>query len=342
MIETMKAHEGDRVELTEDLPKYGLKRGQRGFVIEAFEEPGEAYDLEFEDEDGEFLGFAYSVKPEQMINIYAVAGEAFERGLVLLNEGKLFEAEREFQGAIGLKPNYISVLHNSIVRSFEDSEDWQGRINAMRFVLRVAPKYELARNNLAVAYMNYGVQKASEGNIESALYLYTIALGIAVAPDIVSDLRKNLAASHTELGIHAYGKGEFLASLSHMRQACALHSCEQTRHNLGLAYVYMALSVFNEGKLEDAIGLFERAEETGLLLPQSLSDYGATLALSGRLDEAIRAFERALELDPENTIAQRNLTLARMEAADGFITEAINTAFLPVPPIQAQHILMAA
>lgn len=65
MIETMKAHEGDLVELTEDLPKYGLKRSQRGFVIEAFEEPNEAYDIEFEDEDGEFLGFAYSVKPSQ-------------------------------------------------------------------------------------------------------------------------------------------------------------------------------------------------------------------------------------------------------------------------------------
>ena len=73
MLVTMKAHEGDLVELTEDLPKYGLKRGQRGFVIEAFDEPNEAYDIEFEDEDGEFLDFAYSVKPEQIMNIDAIA-----------------------------------------------------------------------------------------------------------------------------------------------------------------------------------------------------------------------------------------------------------------------------
>ena len=79
MIETMKAHEGDLVELTEDLPKYGFKRGQRGFVIEAFEEPNEAYDLEFEDEDGEFLGFAYSVKPNQISNVNETAQEALNK-----------------------------------------------------------------------------------------------------------------------------------------------------------------------------------------------------------------------------------------------------------------------
>ena len=67
VLVTKKAHEGDLVELAEDLPKYGLKQGQRGNVIEAFDEPNEAYDIEFEDENGEFIGFGYSVKPNQII-----------------------------------------------------------------------------------------------------------------------------------------------------------------------------------------------------------------------------------------------------------------------------------
>lgn len=66
MIITKKVQEGDSVELIEDLPAFGLKRGQRGVVIETFDEPREAYDIEFEDEKGNFLGFAYSVKPEQI------------------------------------------------------------------------------------------------------------------------------------------------------------------------------------------------------------------------------------------------------------------------------------
>jgi hypothetical protein len=101
MLTTRKAQELDVVELTEDLPEYGLKRGERGAVVVAFDEPEEAYDLEFVDESGK-TKFAYSVKPNQIIKTYTMAGEAFERGLALLNEGKPFDAEREFQRAIDL------------------------------------------------------------------------------------------------------------------------------------------------------------------------------------------------------------------------------------------------
>ncbi|HKY06510.1 MAG TPA: DUF4926 domain-containing protein [Blastocatellia bacterium] len=68
MLVTRKAQELDVVELTEDLSEYGLKRGQRGVVIAAFDKPDEAYDLEFVDESGE-SSFAYSVKPGQIEQI---------------------------------------------------------------------------------------------------------------------------------------------------------------------------------------------------------------------------------------------------------------------------------
>ena len=45
MIETRKAQELDVVELTEDLPEYGLKKGERGAVVVAFDQPDEAYML---------------------------------------------------------------------------------------------------------------------------------------------------------------------------------------------------------------------------------------------------------------------------------------------------------
>ncbi len=64
MIETKKAHELDIVELTEDLPEFGLSRGEQGTVVEAFEHPEEAYMLEFVDESGASSKLAYGVKPE--------------------------------------------------------------------------------------------------------------------------------------------------------------------------------------------------------------------------------------------------------------------------------------
>src|SRR4051812_22438768 len=111
MLTTRKAQELDVVELSEDLPEFGLKKGEIGAVIVAFDNPGEAYDLEFVDESGKSR-FAYAVKPNQIITIDELAKEAFERGFTLFAAGQLAEAERQFQRAIRLKPKSISVLHN--------------------------------------------------------------------------------------------------------------------------------------------------------------------------------------------------------------------------------------
>jgi len=71
-----KAQELEVVEVAEDLPEYGVKRGERGVVVTTFSEPDEAYDLESVDESGAESRFAYSVKPEQIINLRAAAEDA--------------------------------------------------------------------------------------------------------------------------------------------------------------------------------------------------------------------------------------------------------------------------
>jgi hypothetical protein len=66
MIETKKAHELDIVELIEDLPEFGVRRGQQGTVVKVFDNPEEAYLLEFVDESDASSRLAYGVKPEQI------------------------------------------------------------------------------------------------------------------------------------------------------------------------------------------------------------------------------------------------------------------------------------
>lgn len=66
MLETKRAHLLDIVELTEDLPEYGVRRGERGTVVEAFDSPEEAYILEFVDKSGTSSRLAYWVKPHQL------------------------------------------------------------------------------------------------------------------------------------------------------------------------------------------------------------------------------------------------------------------------------------
>lgn len=69
MIETKKAHELDVVELTEDLPEFDLRRGEQGTVVEVFENPEEAYIIEFLYDEGASSKLAYGVRPAQIIMV---------------------------------------------------------------------------------------------------------------------------------------------------------------------------------------------------------------------------------------------------------------------------------
>jgi hypothetical protein len=68
LIDIRKANEIDVVQLLEDLPEYGLRRGERGTVVEVFDAPEEAYMIEFVDESGTSSRIADWVRPSQIAN----------------------------------------------------------------------------------------------------------------------------------------------------------------------------------------------------------------------------------------------------------------------------------
>lgn len=310
MITTRKAQLLDVVEMLEDLPEYGIKRGEKGAVVEVFDEPEEAYIVEFVDESGKSR-IAYWVNPDQIITVDELAKDIFERGVSLLNTGKLFEAEVKFRQAIHLKPDYIGVLHNSIVNSFKGSEEWQRAITAMQLVFRLNPNYEIARHNLAIAYQKYGIQKDKEGKIGDAIELLQMALSLGPSAEIISDIKNSIAALFTSEGIRQHEDGQIINVLKLMNQANLVDPNEKTRDNLGIAYIHLAQDCLNKGDLNNALIAFERAELTGIMSAQLLNDYGFALAHADRVEEAINIFERALELAPENEIIQTNLKSIR-------------------------------
>lgn len=71
MLETKKAHLLDVVEVTEDLPEYAVRRGERGTVVEVFDNPEEAYIIEFVDDEGYSSRLAYWVRPHQITLVKA-------------------------------------------------------------------------------------------------------------------------------------------------------------------------------------------------------------------------------------------------------------------------------
>ncbi len=60
----MKFKTLDYVRLTVDLPEHALKAGDKGTVVDAFERPGEGYDVEFwrVEEKGEII---VTISPDQ-------------------------------------------------------------------------------------------------------------------------------------------------------------------------------------------------------------------------------------------------------------------------------------
>ena len=80
-------------------------------------------------------------------------------------------------------------------------------------------------------------------------------------------------------------------------------------HLLAVAY-----KLRQHGRLDEAIAIFEIAEEENPKSPTVHSEFGLTLALAGESDQALAQFQRVLYLQPENAAA---LEMERMLSSIG-------------------------
>ncbi len=351
MIEIKKAHELDIVELTEDLPEFGLRRGETGTVVETFDNPEEAYMLEFVDESGESSRLAYGVKPNQIKNIDTIAKEFYQKGMEALNEGNFVESLHNLRKAVNLIPSYVRGMHNSLAQSIGPYEDWQRFIFAMRLVRLIDPYYEIARDNLAIAYLNYGVQEAKMGKFEESLQIFNAALSVEASPEVITRIKENIAASYTALGSQAFRNGEMKKTLALFGSAHFIASNETTRLNLGKAYFHYANFCAHTNDLPRAVDSYERAEDAGLIWPEVLNNHACALADSGRIDDAVIIFETAQSFAPEDEIIKSNLskllepspvpTLNQETVLRDFVTEDIKSDFL-IPPMNTIALRMTA
>ncbi len=313
MIANGKMQELETVVLTEDLPEYGLKRGDKGVVVETFDKPEEAYMLEFVDESGVLSKMADWVKPGQIKPVKQVAKEFHDQGFELLKKGDSIGAERAFREAVALYPNDISNIGESLRRSFanaKDARDWHIAVKLYEMCFRLAPTHEIIRHNLAVAYHNYGNRLMENGKFEEALQAFHQAVLATSATDIGEGVKKSVAATFTNLGIRAIEQEDFRTALVNFKCAFSAYSDETTKSNLAKAYFNLAETCLSENRLEETVGLFEEALLAGYVEPSLYNDYAITLAQLGRMDDAIFALENGLAMVPDNAIIRENLRLA--------------------------------
>lgn len=345
LVKTTKAKLLDIVELTEDLPEFGLQKGERGAVVVAFDHPDEAYDLEFVDESGKSR-FAYAVKPSQIVTIDEIAKETFEKGTALLNAGFFRKAKNELKKAVALQPIFINHLLNAVIEKYANSENWPMCIFHLQFIHHLSPDNQLVRNNWAGAYVNYGVQEANKGNMMDALNNFYVALGITSSEDIINAIRENLASVYITFGTSAFRENQHLASLGWLVRACEVWPNSTSKHNLGLAYAFLGNDFLRWHHFQDAKIYFEWAESTGIMFPELIHNHGVALAGLGELDEAIEKFERALEMMPGNKAFEANLNKV-LEASAGSGVESdlkpeeIKAKLNPAPPLELQELKAA-
>lgn len=343
MIETeRRAHELDIVELTENLPEFGLHRGERGTVVEAFDDP-EAYILEFVDESGSQSKIAYGVRPAQISNIDSIAREYYRKGMSALNNGNFTESLRDLRQAIELIPSYIRGLHNSLAQSI-GPHDWPRFIFAMKLIRLLDPDYEMARGNLAIAYLNLGVQEAKSGGYEQSLISFHAALAVKAPTEIVDLIKNNVAASYTVLGGRAFSNGEIEKALGLFGSAHFMASNEMTRLNLGKAYFRYADFCSDAGDFDRAVDGYQRAEDAGLMWPEVLNNHARALAIKGEFQDAIMMFETAASLAPQDQTISSNLSKLlslRGNPTTDLITQSVAVDFL-TPPMTTVTLNVAA
>ena len=171
MLETKKFQELEMVELLEDLPEYDLKKGEIGVVVEVFDTPSEAYDLEFVDESGRSSMFAYSVKPNQI-----KASEKRKRKANLLDVVEVAEDITEYgvtRGEQGVVVEVFDEPDEGYVLEFVDPSGTSSRlaywVKPEQFV-RVTPRkaQELEVVELAEDLPEYGVKKGERAVVITA------------------------------------------------------------------------------------------------------------------------------------------------------------------------------
>jgi tetratricopeptide (TPR) repeat protein len=328
-----KAKVLETVVVTEDLPEYGIKAGEKAVVLEAFDSPEEAYLLEVVDESGTSSKIADWVKPHQIKDVKSAAKEFLDQGFALLWQGNFPEAEKVFRQAISLYPKDISNIGESIRRSFtppKNLADARMVVRLYEICFRLAPTHDITRYNLAVSYHHYGRRLESDGKTEEALEAFHQALLATSRPELIEAVSKSVTALYTNLAIKTAQDGDLRAALDYFRAAFQVRSDEITRANLAEAYFNLAELCLSESNLPEAIGMFEEALLAGYLEPALYNDYALALAKVGRMEDAISVLEKGYDLAPDNETIKHNLQMART-AVDDFQREVYEIQFELIP-----------
>jgi len=258
-------------------------------------------------------------------------------GAILLNQGKIAEAESQFVEALHLRPlyadaqsNLTSILirtgrnkeaidsgtkslklretaeaENSLAIAFANTGHYQEAVAHYQIALRIKPNYFEALNNLGNAF-------TAIRRFEDAFACFQAA--IKLAPNY-ADAYDNLAILLLNMGRNA----DAIKVSEHAVQL--IPNAANFRSNLGLIYT-------SAGRGSDALAQYIESARLNPNSPNVWYNIGNAYANAGKYAEAEQPYLNAIKLNPNNLGAMNNLAavcfkLGRTPEAIGYYTTAL-------------------
>jgi TolB-like protein/Tfp pilus assembly protein PilF len=217
---------------------------------------------------------------------------------VKLTEGEqAFRAERYFKGKQGLDC-YLKMLEVRKHYQSYNVEDTRVARRIAEEMVEMCPENPMTYVMLGFVHQNeywLGIGKSSRESIEKGVELAQKALA----------MDDSLWSGHGLLSVFYALKREYEKSIAEAERAVALDPGGASVHNL------YAISLNYACRWEDAIPMFQKALRldpvgtTGLYL-----NFGNALRNTGRFEEAVSAYKKALQRAPDNIFAHINLAVA--------------------------------
>ena len=218
------------------------------------------------------IGRLFGHKEHKLERMTEKDAEKFESAGVMRFESRSAEQQQLSAGS--------AKEHLAAGRAFLQAGRINEAITELSSAVSLDPKLAEAHNLLGLAFDQKGLRDRAKESYEKAM---------RAEPEDAQTLNN--------LGFSLYQSGHYRAAVDRLKRAAKLAPTdERILNNLALAYCRI-------GKFEDAYKNFARAggELTGRL------NTAAMLERLGRDDEAIKYYEAARRIDPNNSIASRRL-----------------------------------
>ncbi|HXC36487.1 MAG TPA: tetratricopeptide repeat protein [Candidatus Acidoferrales bacterium] len=266
---------------------------------------------------GWFVLMTYSIVFNFLANVETRAESHFFLGNLFLAQGRLDEAEVEYQRTLALFPESADA-YGGLANVLFNQGRLDDAINDFQKALELNPEFVEAHNNIGFCFLQKGRVDDAITQYEIAVQMrpgsvkYQSALGNAYAKKglwekaIVQyqksvELQPGSAVFHAALGNAFCQKGLFDGAIVQYQKALAIQP------DLAGIHERLGDALFRKGDLVSATVQYQTVVKLQPGFAQARNNLAYCYQHTGREDEAIAQYQKAIELDPGFAQAYNNL-----------------------------------